>query len=97
MKAYNLHEIMSNAWAMYRKWAAPTSTITAVSPAATLLQVSQAGLGRCKDRRQKVAAGIVRMHYSQYKAEYKKVPDRRGQLRQGYQDHRGHDQGYPQL
>ena len=23
MKAYNLHEIMSNAWAMYRKWVAP--------------------------------------------------------------------------
>lgn len=23
MKTYNLHEIMSNAWAMYRKWVAP--------------------------------------------------------------------------
>ena len=45
MKAYNLHEIMSNAWAMYRKWAAPTSTITAVSPAATLLQCVSSRLG----------------------------------------------------
>ena len=63
MKTYNLHEIMSNAWAMYRKWVAPYKYNHSRIPSCYTF---------AKTAAKKAAAGIVRMHYSQYKAEYSK-------------------------
>lgn len=71
MKKYNLHEIMSNAWALYRKWVAPykynnSNVPTGYSFASALKET----WAKAKAAAQKAASGIVRMHYAQYKNEY---------------------------
>lgn len=71
MKKYNMHEIMTAAWAMYRKWVAPykrnNSRVPAVYSFAVVLKKAWR---EAKAAAEKAAAGIVRMHYSQYKNEY---------------------------
>lgn len=71
MKKYNLHDIMKAAWALYRKWAAPykynNSRVPSYYSFASVLK--QAWID-AKAAAKKMAAGIVRMHYSQYKNEY---------------------------
>lgn len=71
MKKYNLHEIMKNAWTLYRKWSASYkyyhSTVPASASFASALKQAWAD---AKKAVEKVAAGIVRMHYSKYKNEY---------------------------
>lgn len=73
MKTYNLHEIMSNAWAMYRKWVAPYKYNHSRIPSCyTFASALKQAWAAAKTSAKKAAAGIVRMHYSQYKAEYSK-------------------------
>ena len=73
MKTYNLHEIMSNAWAMYRKWVAPYKYNNSRIPSCyTFASALKQAWAAAKTAAKKAAAGIVRMHYSQYKAEYSK-------------------------
>lgn len=71
MKKYNLHEIMMNAWALYRKWIAPykynNSKVPAMYSFAAALKSAWAS---AKNEAEKVASGIVRMTYAQYKREY---------------------------
>lgn len=71
MKKYNLHDIMKAAWALYRKWAAPykynNSRVPSYYSFASALK--QAWID-AKAAAKKIASGIVRMHYSQYKNEY---------------------------
>lgn len=72
MKKYNLHEIMKNAWALYRKWAAPYKFHNMPVPA-DLYSFSRAlkqVWADAKKAAEKSAAGIVRMAYAQYKREY---------------------------
>lgn len=71
MKKYNLHDIMKAAWELYRKWVAPykynNSRVSSYYSFASALK--QAWID-AKAAAKKMAAGIVRMHYSQYKNEY---------------------------
>ncbi len=71
MKKYNLHEIMKAAWVLYRKWAAPYKYYNSFVPSCYSFgnALKQAWID-AKAAAKKIAAGIVRMHYSQYKNEY---------------------------
>ena len=71
MKKYNLHEIMKNAWTTYRKWVAPYQYNNTVVPAHySFANALKQAWAEAKKMAEKAAAGIVRMHYSQYKNEY---------------------------
>lgn len=75
MKKYNLHEIMSNAWATYRKWAAPYkythSNVPSCYAFAVALKKAWADVKAAAKKAAKDAlTGVVRMHYFQYKNEY---------------------------
>lgn len=68
---YNLHQIMTTAWATYRKWAAPyrynNSKVPEIYSFSRALKQAWAD---AKKAAEKAAAGIVRMAYAQYKREY---------------------------
>lgn len=71
MKNFNLHEIMSNAWALYRKLVAPYKFSGSPVPACySFANALKQAWAAAKTAAKKAAAGIVRMHYSQYKNEY---------------------------
>ena len=61
MKTYNLHEIMSNAWAMYRKWVAPYKYNHSRIPSCyTFASALKQAWAAAKTAAKKAAAGIVR-------------------------------------
>ena len=71
MKKYNLHEIMKNAWTLYRKWAAPYKFHNTPVPAwYSFSRALKQAWSDAKKAAEKAAAGIVRMAYAQYKREY---------------------------
>lgn len=75
MKKYNLHEIMKNAWRIYREWAAPYEYYNSKVPShysfAIALKKAWADAKAAAKKAVEVATyGIIRMHYSQYKNEY---------------------------
>ncbi len=71
MKKYNMHEIMSAAWALYRKWVAPYKYNNTRVPAMySFANALKNAWTEAKCAAEKAAAGIVRMHYAQYKSEY---------------------------
>ena len=97
MKTYNLHEIMSNAWAMYRKWVAPYkynhSRIPSCYTFASALKQAWAAARPLLKRPPPVSFACTTASTRLSIASAR--PSR--QLRQGHQDHRGHDQGPPYL
>lgn len=95
MKKYNLHEIMSDAWRIFKNakgsYAQMRKYIETIKPASfadALKQAWNAAKNAIKEAEekakraaeaakriaaeeaQKIAAGVVRMHYAQYKNEY---------------------------
>lgn len=71
MRKYNLHDIMKAAWALYRKWAAPYKYNNSRVPSCYSFAIAlKWAWSDAKAAAKKIAAGIVRMHYSQYKNEY---------------------------
>lgn len=74
MKKYNLHEIMSAAWKMFRTYRAmyeARHNEIWMLTFAEALKKTWANAKEAVEKAEKIAAaGIVRMHYSQYKNEY---------------------------
>ncbi len=74
MKNYNLHEIMSNAWRMFRTYRkmyeARHDAMWLLTFAEALKKAWAAAKAAVEKAAKIAAAGIVRMHYSQYKNEY---------------------------
>lgn len=74
MKKYNLHEIMSNAWRMFRTYRdmyeARHDAMWLLTFADALKKAWAAAKAAAEKAAKIAAAGIIRMHYSQYKNEY---------------------------
>lgn len=76
MKTYNLSEIMTNAWAMYRKFNAPYGTdrqgkkIIHWTFSMCLKSVWAEAKEAVKAAAEAVRTGLRRMHYSEYKTSY---------------------------
>lgn len=76
MKKYNLSEIMTNAWTMYRKYNAGLGTRRDGSKIIrwTFAQCLKSAWAKAKEAVKAAAgaakAGIRRMHYSEYKNNY---------------------------
>ena len=68
---YNKSEIMKVAWAIFRKWAAPYKYYNTAVPACyNFASALKKAWADAKQVAEKVASGIVRMEYAQYKREY---------------------------
>lgn len=76
MKKYNLSEIMSSAWSMYRKYNAGLGTSRDGSKiihwdfSACLKRAWAAAKEAMKAAAEAAKAGLRRMHYSEYKTNY---------------------------
>lgn len=74
MKKYNLHDIMNNAWRMFRTYRdmykARHDAMWLLTFADALKKAWAAAKAAAEKTAKIAAAGIIRMHYSQYKNEY---------------------------
>ena len=78
MKKYNLHDIMNNAWRIFRNAKAghgsevifASALKKAWNMAKTVAKEAAAAAERAVEAAKRESAGVVRMHYSQYKNEY---------------------------
>ncbi len=75
MKKYNLSEIMTKAWARYRKFNAPYKDCTGKGPiihsfGSCLKAVWAEAKKAVKDAAEAAKTGLRRMHYSEYKRDY---------------------------
>lgn len=86
MKKYNLHDIMNNAWRIFRNakaghgsevifasalkkaWNMAKAVVKEAAAAAE--RAAEAAKRAAVEAAKREAAGVVRMHYSQYKNEY---------------------------
>jgi hypothetical protein len=78
MTKYNLHDIMNNAWRIFRNAKAghgsevifASALKKAWNMAKTVAKEAAAAAERAVEAAKRESAGVVRMHYSQYKNEY---------------------------